>query len=867
MKKLLLFIAAAATAVSSFAGGETVMREHRAIWFSPMLGSTWPGATVSASNETSLKRSLHTRLEKLRTHGINTLYFHVRAHCDATYESSYEPYASSVAGTRGGTVAFDPFAYFVECAHEHGIEVYAWVNPYRYSQGGSYGGGELNYENSHPEWLLSSSSQKILNPALPEVRQRIVDVCSEVATKYDIDGMIFDDYFYHSSIGMDADKDLYNAYKAAGGKSSQAQWRRDNVNMMVQSVREAVIAARPYAVFSIGPAGRISPDNISTYGLEAGPYGDMNYTGLYADPIYWLSQGWLDFLSPQVYWHSYFDKLTEWYSIAVPHFNRHLYTSVDCSRLNNNSSEYVRQIEFMRSHVRPNESGVVFFDYGAYINYREKYNDKNTQFGDILRAETFAYDALSPIHHWRTNAADYEVGAVVHNGSTLSWTAPSGAGPEARRYALYAIPAAMAATDFAFQPEYFVTAVYGESYEIPADGTASKYAVAVYDRYSNLHTARFEGTATLAAGTAPTALSPASGNAPDLFSLRWTHAPNARYQVEISETPDFATFKGVAETLTDEIPAINVADLKEGSTYYWRVKAYQPDHKMAVSEVASFTSTRMAITAPEVGTTDATLTPTISWTPADQGAVYTVDLATDKDFSSMVYSAETSQSSLTVPDMILVTGKKYFVRVKAALNGAASTTPTVQFATADRNDYTAPSILTPATDGLTLHIDESIELAPWTGMTYAYIEISADSSFPVRSTFKQTLTDFGTTSKVMGEVRISSKNLVAGTIYYVRVRGGYNLQSSAGINYTGYSPVRSFVYSDQAGIFAPETGGETYVDQAGILHLAAVSPVSVYDLAGRLVLTDAGCTELSLSGLASGAYIIRTNSVTFKWIK
>lgn len=867
MKKLLLTLTlAAAAALPSLAGGEDVIREHRAIWFSPMLSSTWPGGEISASGAESSKKQLRTYLNRLREHGINTLYFHTRAHCDATYASSYEPWASSVSSARGATPAVDPFAVFVETAHEYGLEVYAWVNPFRYSNGGSYGSGELNYENSHPEWLLSSSSQKILNPALPEVRQRVVDVCTEMATNYDIDGLIFDDYFYHSSIGLDADRDLWQEYRNNGGKLSQEDWRRDNVNMMVRDVRDAVKAARPYAVFSISPAGRISPDNIASYGLTPGPYGDMNYTGLYADPVYWLSQGWLDFLSPQVYWHSYFDRLTDWYSVAVPHFNRHLYTSVDCSRLSNNASEYIRQIEYMRSHVRPNESGVVFFDYGAYTNYREKYQGKNTRFGEILRAETFTTNTLSPIHHWRTDDADRQAGAVTRLADVLTWSAPEGAGPEARRYAVYRIPASMSRADFACQPEYLAAVAYGESYTLPSDAADYVYAVAVYDRYSNLHGARFEGTAALTPGVAPAGLS--SGECNALGRLSWNHAGAARYQVEIAADAAFETLVGVAETFDDYIPVTSVADLTEGAGYFWRVKAYAADHTMAVSAVSSVSSRAFAVLAPAAGASDLGLTPAISWTPAADGASYLLEIADNDDFTNPDYTLTTAATTVTVPERTLSTGRSYRVRVTAAANGVTAVTPTVRFATADRSDYTAPALLSPAADGQTLHADETVAVEPWSGLTNAYVEISASESFPARSTAKTTLSGFATETKALADIKISSKALVSGTTYYVRTRGGYSLQSATGIKYTDYGPTRTFVYSDQAGVFAPETdAAQAYIDGSDILHLPSPAAVTVYDLAGRAVLTTPAASTADLSALPAGVYIVRANNTALKWVK
>lgn len=868
MKKLLLtLVLAASAALPSYAGGENIIREHRAVWFSPMLTSTWPGGHISASGAESSKKQLRTYLNRLREHGINTIYFHTRAHSDATYTSSYEPWASSVSDSRGGTApGIDPFGTIVQIAHEYGIEVYAWVNPYRYSSGGNYGAGELNYENSHPEWLLSSSEQKILNPALPEVRQRIIDVCTEMATKYDIDGLIFDDYFYHSSIKLNADADLWQQYKDAGGKLNQEAWRRENVNMMVSGVRDAVKAARPYAVFSISPAGRISPDNIAEYGLTPGPYGDMNYTGLYADPIYWLSQGWLDYLSPQVYWHNYFDKLTDWYSVAVPHFNRHLYTSVDCSRLSNNAFEYIRQIEYMRSHVRPNESGVVFFDYGKYINYREVYNGKNTRFGEILRAETFLTNTLSPIHHWRTDATDRQVGAVTRSGESLSWTAPEGAGNDSRRYAIYRIPSAMDRAEFACQPEFLVGVAYGESYTLPSDASGYVYAVADYDRYSNLHGARFEGTTTLTPGVKPTALS--SGECNALGRLSWTHAGAARYQVEIASDASFETLVGVAETFDDHIPVVNVADLKEGTEYFWRVKAYAADHTMAISDVSTVSTLAFAVLAPVAGASDLGLTPTISWISAGNDVSYTIEIADTDEFINPVFTHTTEATEITVPELTLSTGRNYRLRVTANSDGASAITPTVRFATADRSDYTAPQIVSPATDGVIVHADETIAIEPWSGMTNAYIEISASNSFPARSTSKTTLSGFETETKQLADIKISSKALVGGNTYYVRTRGGYSLQGSSGVNYTAYGPVRSFVYSDQAGIFAPETdASQLYIDNSAVLHLPVPAAVNVFDLAGRSVLTAPASTAVDLSALPAGVYIVRANNTTLKWVK
>ncbi len=871
MKKIIGALLMACTALSVSAAGEDVVREHRAIWMSSMLASTWPGGSITESNAESTRSSLDRRLEKLSQQGINTLYFHVRAHCDATYASSYEPYSAAVAGSRGGTPAYDPFGYFVECAHKHGIEVYAWVNPYRYSQGGNYGPGERNYENSHPEWLLRSSDQVILNPGLPEARQRVVDICSEIATNYDIDGMIFDDYFYHSSIGFSADKDLYDAYRASGGTLDQGSWRRDNVDKTVEAVRDAVKAARPYAVFAIGPAGRISPDNIGDYGLTPGPYGDMNYTGLYADPIKWLSKGWLDFLSPQVYWINYFDKLTEWYSVVVPHFGRHLYTSVDCSRLaTGKAAEYLRQIDFMRSHLRPNESGVVFFDLGAYLNYGERIDGKRVTWGEILHDNTFPYTALAPLQPWRGVRTDYVAGPVIRNGDVITWTAASAA-PESHRYAVYAIPAEMARTDFAYQPEYLKGVVYSEQFDISADPSLV-YGVAVYDRYGRLHAFRFEGTGEMAAGTAPQALTPASGSpAPDLCDFAWNHEGNARYVVEVAEDEAFTSLIATVETTENKIASTNVAAFEPGRQYWWRVVAYAPDCLAAVSVPARFEASRITITSPAASSTDCSVNPVFAWVAAAGGTEYTLEIATGESFENIVHSVVTTETGYTVPERTLVSGKQYYARVRAARGGVTSVSDVLPFATADRTDYAAPVMLNPSADGVILNTDDAISVEPWSGLTSVSVEIAATPNFPVRNLYKGTLSDFATATNMLGDVRILSKPLTAGTTYYTRARGAYSLQGSSSLHYTEYSPVRSFVYSGEAGIGAPEVQGAPYVDGAGMLRLPYSAYVEVFDVAGRTVAASSGkCNVMELGMLPEGCYIIRiagTNNVTLKWVK
>lgn len=852
------------------AAGSDVNREHRAIWFSSSLASSWPGRAVTASNAAAVRRDLDRRLDRIADQGINVIYFHSRIMCDALYNSSFEPMSGIVCDDgRGGTCAIDPLAYVIESAHARGIEVYAWVNPLRYSTGSHYGAGERNYENSNPDWLMTGSDQIILNPGLPEVRERVAAVCGEIAANYDIDGMLFDDYFYHSCIGLSADDDLYNAYSAAGGELSHKAWRRENINMVIEASRNAVKAARPYAVFAMGPAGRISPDDIGDYGLEPGPYGDMNYDGLYADPIKWLANGWLDFLSPQVYWHSYFDRLTEWYSTVLPHFGRHLYTSVDCSRLGNNAAEYLRQIEFMRSHLRPNESGVVFFDYGAYSNYYEVYEGKNRRFGEILNMTVFPTRVPVPMRPWDGAFEPVEVSNVHRVGTKLVWDAPEGA--ENHRYTVYALPEGVDRADFAYNKAYLKTISYGEEYDI-SDDEPSTYAVAVYSRRGNEYSAVFEGE-TVADGIAPTALMPADGGATSAVAeLSWTGTPGAKYVVETSETPDFATILDRNEAFEPRIAASAVGVTDPSKTYYWRVWSLVPSRRAALANGGSFTIGQFAISAPAADATGLVTEPEISWNVAGSGAVYTLTISAKSDLSQPLYTVETEGTTATVPARTLVTGRTYYASVKAVAGDITVTTPTVKFSTENRSDYAAPVFERPAADGATVYADQPLAIAPWEGMVNAYVEVSASTTFTPRTIYSATLGDFATETRPMGEIRVAGKALVDGNTYYTRTRGSYALTTSNGLTYTEYSPVRSFVYSAElSGV--QDVVAEVFrawVDADNVLNLSAAAPVAVYDLSGRAVAAYAAAERVDLGDLAAGCYIIRiagANNLAMKWVK
>lgn len=873
--RLSLFLAACTVAASvplAASAQESLLREHRAIWMSPSLSNNWPSNAITSSNKDTHIRNLRTRLNNFKNQGINVIYYHARTNCDATYKSSYEPWNVKVAGSRGAQApAIDPLETVIAEAHAVGIEVYAWMNPYRYSHGEYYGSGELNYENSHPDWLLATPDQIILDPSREDVRQRIIDVVSEVVTNYDVDGVIFDDYFYINDDKNTYDSHSYKAYTDAGGKLDLFAWRRANVNDMICRVQGAVKSIKPYCVFGISPAGTVSPADVATYGLLPGPHGDWQYDGIASDPLKWLSNGWIDFLSPQVYWADKYNSLTDWFAIAVPHLGRHLYTSVTLQDiLTDKVGRTIHEVDYQRASLRPNQSGVAFFEYGPFVNYYEKYDGKSRPFGEIMQMSVFPTKALTPLRNWENLTAPAMVSDVRADGTTLRWTAP--AAQTLLRYTVYALPSEADASAFAQQRDYLAGVTYTDSYDISAFPAGTRFAVASYDRYGNESAPLFQG-ATAAQCDPATLVAPVSGTPDDLFDFSWSSATRGRYLIEMSESASFDEIIAVNETSATTLPVSAVADLEDGKTYYWRVRTFAPDHTEAVSAPASFTASRIALTAPAAGTSDVVLNPVISWTKAAEGSSYTLEIAITENFASVVYSATTDACTHTVPERTLVSGRKYYARVTARRGNAVSVSRAVAFNTADRSDYAAPEFTNPTQNGQTLYSNSTIAVKPYEGLTGVNIQISATESFPGRSIYTTTLSDFQTESTTLDRVKISSKALVDGKTYYLRARGTYYLSTATAVQYTPFTPVYTFVYSSETGIRGVQTADQaSFVDSENILHLAgAATAVEIYDAAGRLVASvPAGKSEIALGDMRPGAYIIRIisdNTETLKWIR
>jgi len=259
-------------------------KEMRAVWITTAYGLDWPQGQYDMAAQ---KQQYIDYLDRFKQLNINAVFVQVKGMGDAFYNSPYEPWSTVITGTRGKDPGYDILKFMLDEAHARGMEFHAWLNPYRIAtRTGSGTAYPALHPSISPDWVVSHEKIQIYNPARPEVRQRLADIVKDLITKYDVDGIHFDDYFYPDPTAagtMVADKPDYDEYGA--GIASIEDFRRDNVNKAIKAVHDVIVATRPEVVFSISPAAS------DTY----------NYNTLYADVLKWNREGWLDVIIPQLY--------------------------------------------------------------------------------------------------------------------------------------------------------------------------------------------------------------------------------------------------------------------------------------------------------------------------------------------------------------------------------------------------------------------------------------------------------------------------------------------------------------------------------------------------------------------------------------
>lgn len=416
-------------------------REFRANWVATVSNIDWPKTKITTTgSQTQInaqKAELISILDKMQAANMNAVFLQIRPMADALYPTQLTTWSSYLTGTRGRNPGYDPLAFAIEEAHKRGMELHGWMNPYRYTNSSTSHASSDYMQVQHPEWLLSfDTNEEILNPGIPAVRTHIAQVTKEVIVNYpDIDGIVWDDYFYISAITTgNQDATTFQNFNPQG--LSIGDWRRDNVNKTVKEVYDTIQRVNPGIRFGISPRGIWSTSTAAAnkYGvtLPPGITGADNYNSIYCDGLAWLSQGTIDYISPQLYWATYptgssgqdYNVLAPWWQSIANKYGRHFYSSQALYR-GWDQSEIGLQIDKNRA-VNTTSPGSVFYNTSYFV--AENY-------GPYLKTNFFQTKILPPVISWKTNQA-LPVANVQRNGNTLSWSASQTDGS----FVIFAVP-------------------------------------------------------------------------------------------------------------------------------------------------------------------------------------------------------------------------------------------------------------------------------------------------------------------------------------------------------------------------------------------------------------------------------------------
>lgn len=673
--------------------GQAPKREFRAAWVASVTNLDWP--TSNSLSVQAQKDQLVSLLTALRANGISAVIFQVRPECDAFYDSPYEPWSYWLTGSQGTppNPYYDPLEFAVSEAHRRGMEIHAWFNPYRAERvAGNYATAPNHVTNLHPDWVLSflvggtsPYTLKMLDPGLPGVREYDAKVIADVVRRYDVDGIHMDDYFYPYSPKITVQDST--SWRLYGGEFSNIDdWRRNNVNLLVKMLHDSIQAIKPYAKFGISPFG------IWKNGYPPGIWGLNSYSEIYCDPIAWLQQGTIDYLTPQLYWKigggQDYQSLSAWWADSVAAHGKHFYPGKAAYHVSDGSfsaGEMPNQIKIDRGN--PKTGGTVFF------RARVGINDNPKGFADSLRNNFYRYLALHPVMQWKDVVPPYPPRAIrlaplAGTGvSAIQWDLPLTApdGDSASRYAVYRFDHRPAGDEFA-DPRNLIS-IEGQRYTIPSPiGTPGPvyFAVTALDR--NYNESDTSNILLVTPPPSPLLAWPADGATalPESVTVRWhAQAGVTSYHLQVGNDPTFATGIMVNDsTLTDTMRVVRGLD---GQTAYsWRVRSANMAGRGPFASPFTFvTGTPRAPEKifPPAATPNLPVNLTFVWHSSLAATSYQFQLARTSDYSDLA-----TDSSGVVDTTATVTGLDYYriyfwrVRARNAI-GASPWSPSSNFRT------------------------------------------------------------------------------------------------------------------------------------------------------------------------------------------
>jgi len=280
-------------------------REMRAVWIATVENIDWPSSNKLSTAEQ--KAEMIALLDSVKAYNMNAIVFQIRPDADALYASELEPWSEWLTGIQGVAPDpwYDPLQFTIDECRKRGLDIQVWLNPYRAIQNTDKTKAAANHvSKTHPEWMLTYGKKMYFDPGIPEVRNHVARVVSDLVRRYDLDAIHFDDYFYPYKIaGVEfPDEDSFKNYPGNFGPQDKENWRRKNVDLIIKQLHDSIKSIKPSVEFGISPFGVWRNKKNDPEGSETRA-GVTNYDDLYADILKWQREKWIDYVTPQLYWY------------------------------------------------------------------------------------------------------------------------------------------------------------------------------------------------------------------------------------------------------------------------------------------------------------------------------------------------------------------------------------------------------------------------------------------------------------------------------------------------------------------------------------------------------------------------------------
>ena len=762
-------------------------REFRAAWIASVANIDWPSG--NGQSPTKQKNDLIRMLDELQKDGLNAVILQIRPECDALYNSNYEPWSYWLTGRQGKAPNpyYDPLQFAIEEAHKRGMELHAWFNPFRAEKTiGAYTLDAKHVVNQHPDWILSftetDSKLRILNPGIPAVRQYITNVIMDVVNRYDVDGVHFDDYFYpyppNQISNTNKDYQTYKTYKHGDASDNNINdWRRENINLLMEMIYDSIQVVKPWVKFGVSPFG------IYKNGVPPGIIGMDAYSVIYCDPLAWLNDGSIDYLTPQLYWkiggNQDFKKLLNWWADQTAAKGKHLYPGHIFG-----SSFSVYELPNQLSLVRGNSKAL------GDVYFSAKHFGYNTlDFASKVRNDYYRFPALPPVMDWKDLTTPEPpltfnfVQPKIDEVFRFQWQASPASGQDSVvRFVIYRFE--QQPTDN--QPPAESSNIYklvGGRQLIPEPGQETKpelyFALTALDRNNN--ESNLSQIVKIVPPEAPLLALPKNGNRflPDTIMFNWTISAGASsFFLEVATDSNFQEIVYQADGLTDD--SIKISNLSGQTKYYWHLIALNPAGQSDYSQTFNFTTAfplPPLLASPADGESDVPLDTVLSWYKNDVATSYRIQLAQASTFTEALMTLDTvvTDTFVTVHNLEPFSRKWYYWRVKAMNEyGQSDWSETYMFRTIT-STYVADLFTVPKRFELKQNYPNPFN--PSTTIEYELPQTSR-VKLTIYNVLGQKVATLVDAEQVPGNYRVkfNGQNLAAG-IYFYRLQAGNFVQN------------------------------------------------------------------------------------------